>query len=48
VPERVCAQTGEVASLVVGRRSGLVYVDEVAPPAVLTVSWLARPVPLHD
>jgi DNA-binding IclR family transcriptional regulator len=31
----------------VGRRSGLVYVDEVAPPAVLTVNWLARPVPLH-
>ena len=30
-----------------GRRSGLVYVDEVAPPAVLTVNWLARPVPLH-
>src|SRR5262249_60338727 len=45
--ERVCAQTGEAAILAVGRRSGLVYVDEVAPPAVLTVNWLARPVPLH-
>jgi DNA-binding IclR family transcriptional regulator len=47
VLERICAQTGEAASLAVGRRSGLVYVDEVAPPAVLTVNWLARPVPLH-
>jgi len=47
VLERVCAQTGEAAILAVARRSGLVYVDEVAPPAVLTVNWLARPVPLH-
>jgi IclR family acetate operon transcriptional repressor len=47
VLERICAQIGEAASLAVGRRSGLVYVDEVAPPAVLTVNWLARPVPLH-
>lgn len=47
VLERVCAQTGEAADLAVGRRSELVYVDEVVPPAVLTVSWLARPVPLH-
>src|SRR5215831_14660749 len=38
---------GDPAILAVGRRSGLVYVDEVAPPAVLTVNWLARPVPLH-
>ena len=47
VLEQVCAQTAEVASLAVGRRSGVVYVDEVAPLAVLTVSWLGRPVPLH-
>src|SRR5215470_19829484 len=45
--ERVCAQTGEAADLALGRRSGLVYIDEVAPPSVLTVNWLARPVPLH-
>jgi DNA-binding IclR family transcriptional regulator len=45
--ERVCAQTGEAADLAVGRRSELVYVDEVAPRSVLTVSWLSRPVPLH-
>jgi DNA-binding IclR family transcriptional regulator len=45
--ERVCAKTGEAADLAVGRRTELVYVDEVAPPAVLTVNWLARPVPLH-
>ncbi len=47
VLERICAQTGEAADLAVGRRSGLVYIDEVAPPAVLTINWLARPVPLH-
>jgi len=47
VLERICAQTGEAADLAVGRRSGLVYIDEVAPQAVLTVNWLARPVPLH-
>jgi DNA-binding IclR family transcriptional regulator len=45
--ERVCAQTGEAADLAVGRRAELVYVDEVTPRSVLTVSWLARPVPLH-
>ena len=47
VLERVCAQTGEAASLALARRSELVYVDEVAPSSVLTVNWLARPVPLH-
>jgi DNA-binding IclR family transcriptional regulator len=47
VLERVCAQTGEAADLAVGRRAELVYVDEVARPAVLTVNWLAQPVPLH-
>jgi DNA-binding IclR family transcriptional regulator len=47
VLERVSAQTGEAAILALARRSGLVYVDEVAPPSVLTVNWLARPVPLH-
>jgi DNA-binding IclR family transcriptional regulator len=47
VLERVCAQTGEATSLALARRSELVYVDEVAPPSVLTVNWLARPVPLH-
>jgi len=47
VLERVCAQTGEAAILALARRSELVYVDEVAPQSVLTVNWLARPVPLH-
>ncbi|MGN6796321.1 MAG: IclR family transcriptional regulator [Streptosporangiaceae bacterium] len=47
VLERVCAQTGEAASLALASRSELVYVDEVTPPSVLTVNWLARPVPLH-
>ena len=47
VLERVCAQTSEAAILALAQRSGLVYVDEVAPPSVLTVNWLARPVPLH-
>lgn len=47
VLERVCAQTGEAADLAMARRTGLVYVDEAAPQSVLTVNWLARPVPLH-
>jgi IclR family acetate operon transcriptional repressor len=47
VLERVCAQTGEAADLAVARGAELIYVDEVAPRAVLTVNWLARPIPLH-
>jgi DNA-binding IclR family transcriptional regulator len=45
--ERVCAQTGETASLAVPGVSGLTYVDEVTPTAVLTASWFGRSVPLH-
>jgi DNA-binding IclR family transcriptional regulator len=47
VLERVCAQTGEAADLAVSRGAELIYVDEVAPSAVLTVNWLARTIPLH-
>jgi len=47
VLERVCQETGETASLAVPGMSGLTYVDEVLPTAVLTASWLGRSVPLH-
>ena len=45
--ERVCAEVGESTSLAVAGRRGVVYVDEVAPPSVLTVNWVSREVPLH-
>jgi DNA-binding IclR family transcriptional regulator len=45
--ERVSHQTGETANLAVARRVGLTYVDEVAPPVVLSAKWLGRQVPLH-
>jgi DNA-binding IclR family transcriptional regulator len=47
VLERMCAQTGETASLAMPVVGGLTYVDEVTPAAVLTASWLGRTVPLH-
>jgi DNA-binding IclR family transcriptional regulator len=45
--ERVCTQTGETAALAVAGQQGVTYVGEVRPVSVLTVSWLAREVPLH-
>jgi DNA-binding IclR family transcriptional regulator len=45
--ERVTAQTGETAALAVAGQQGVMYVGEVRPVSVLTVSWLAREVPLH-
>ncbi len=44
---RVSERTGETADLAVVQRLGLTYVDEVAPPSVLTANWLGRQVPLH-
>jgi DNA-binding IclR family transcriptional regulator len=44
---RLSEQTGETVDLAVARALGLTYVDEVAPPAVLTANWLGRSVPLH-
>jgi DNA-binding IclR family transcriptional regulator len=45
--ERMCAKTGETASLAMPAVGGLTYVDEVTPIAVLTASWLGRSVALH-
>jgi len=45
--ERMCAKTGETASLAMPAVGGLTYVDEVTPVAVLTASWLRRTVALH-
>ncbi|MGH3424037.1 MAG: IclR family transcriptional regulator [Nocardioidaceae bacterium] len=47
VLERISAETGETANLAVAQRTGLTYVDEVVPPAVLTARWLGRHVPIH-
>jgi DNA-binding IclR family transcriptional regulator len=47
VLERMCAETGETASLAIPGVGGLTYVDEVTPTAVLTASWLGRTVALH-
>ena len=47
VLERVSLQTGETASLAVVRDEGLTYVDEVAPPAVVSATWRGRTVALH-
>lgn len=45
--ERVAGETGETAALAVAGRTGVTYVDEVAPQAVLSANWLGRAVPLH-
>jgi DNA-binding IclR family transcriptional regulator len=45
--ERVSAQTGETAAIAVADQHGVMYVGEVRPVSVLTVSWLSREVPLH-
>lgn len=47
VLERTSAETGETANLAVPQRTGLTYVDEVVPQAVLTARWLGRHVPIH-
>lgn len=45
--KRVSSQTGETADLAVTGPRGVTYVNEVAPPSVLAVNWLASEVPLH-
>lgn len=47
VLERVALQTGETAALALLREGGLTYVDEVAPSALVSVSWSGQPVSLH-
>ncbi len=47
VLQRTCERTGETASLAVPGMSGLTYIDEVTPTAVVTASWLGHSVPLH-
>jgi DNA-binding IclR family transcriptional regulator len=45
--ERVSTQTGETADLAVAGRHGVTYIDEVTPPSVMSIKWVAREVPLH-
>lgn len=47
VLERVTGETGETAALAVAGQQGVMYVGEARPASVVTVSWLAREVPLH-
>lgn len=45
--KRLSEETGETASLAVPRELGLMYVDEVVPPSLMTVRWIGRRVSLH-
>jgi DNA-binding IclR family transcriptional regulator len=47
VLERLCLQTGETAALAVVRKNALIYVDEVAPTAIVSATWRGRTVPWH-
>ena len=47
VLERLSHQTGETAALAVVRQGALIYVDEVAPQAVVSASWVGQQVSLH-
>ncbi|MFI1966475.1 IclR family transcriptional regulator [Streptomyces pathocidini] len=47
VLQRLSRETGETANLAVAQCLGLTYVDEVAPPVVLSARWLGRQVPMH-
>ncbi len=44
---RLAMQTGETAALAVLRGQSLVYVDEVAPSAIVAATWKGREVALH-
>lgn len=45
--ERLAHQTGETAAIAVLRQGALTYVDEVAPSALVSVSWASQRVSLH-
>lgn len=47
VLERIALESGETAALALLRGTALVYVDEVAPPAVVAAAWQGRRVPIH-
>ncbi|WP_158604334.1 IclR family transcriptional regulator [Nocardioides mangrovicus] len=47
VLEHVALQTGETAALAQLRNGVLTYVDEAAPAAVVSVTWVDRPLSLH-
>lgn len=45
--ERLCEVSGETSALAIPGPTGLSYVDEVAPQAVVAATWQGRTVPLH-
>lgn len=47
VLKRLTERSGETSNLAVAHRLELTYVDEVAPPVVLTARWIGRQIPIH-
>jgi IclR family acetate operon transcriptional repressor len=44
--ERLSRETGEAATLTIGRASGLIVVDQVDAPQVVSVRWTGRTLPI--
>jgi len=45
--ERTAEATGEIVTLAIAKRFGLVYVDQADPPGPPSPDWTSRHIPLH-
>ena len=45
--ERTAEATGEIVTLAIAKRFGLVYVDQADPPGPPSPDWTSRQIPLH-
>ena len=45
--ERTAEATGEIVTLAIAKRFGLVYVDQADPPGPASPDWTSRHIPLH-
>jgi DNA-binding IclR family transcriptional regulator len=45
--QRTAQSTGEIATLAIAKRFGLVYVDQADPPGPASPDWSGRQIPLH-
>jgi DNA-binding IclR family transcriptional regulator len=45
--QRTAESTGEIVTLAIAKRFGLVYVDQADPPGPPTPDWSGRQIPLH-
>jgi DNA-binding IclR family transcriptional regulator len=45
--ERTAESTGEIVTLAIAKRFGLVYVDQADPPGPPSPDWTSRQIPLH-